>query len=250
VARGVPPTEALADALPPLDLAGLRAGETAGRMDEGLDRLARLHEGEERRARERRSALAYPVLVSLVGALLLPVPDLVAGRVGGAVLWFLVGLVPAALLVATEVAGARGRGPLAGRAAVEEADARALRALAWLADAGVPPAEALPLAGRAGAGGRAARDLARAAEEVARGGPMAPAWREVPPEIASALATGERTGSLSPALERSAEALDDLAAARRRRFAAILPVVVMLVVGGIVAARVLSFYAGYFSRLR
>jgi type II secretory pathway component PulF len=249
VRAGAPPAQALAGALPALDLAGLRAGEAAGRLEESLERLARLHEEEDRRTRARRSALAYPVLVSLLGALLLPIPDLVAGRSAAALGWFALGLLPVAFVVATEVEGRRGRGILAGRAAVEESDARALRALSWLHDAGLPLSEAVPLARLAGQGGRAARDLGRAEAEVARGAPMERAWTEVPAEVASVLSTAERTGTLAPALERAAEALDDSANARRKRLASLLPPLVLLGVGGIVAWRVIGFYAGYFSRL-
>jgi type II secretory pathway component PulF len=245
--RGVAPAEALTPLVPPLDVAGLRAAETSGRMEEALASLASLHEEEDRRRRERRTALLYPLFLAHIGAVLLPVPDLVAGRVGRGLLWSLLVLVPvyAALLFGRL---ARRGGVLVTRAGVEEADARALRGLGWLHEAGVPFGTALPLAARAGAGGRVARDLDRAAQRVSDGLPIAGAWRETPPEVAAALTTGETTGTLADALERSASSLDESAVLRRRRLAAVLPPVVVLGVGLVVAWRVISFYAGYFSR--
>ena len=260
VAQGRPLADSLAPVLPPLDVAGLRAGEASGRLDDALTTLAERHEEERRRDLERRAALAYPLVVAHVAALLLPVPDLVAGRVGAALGWAALVLVPLHLLLwagraarraaERDPAAARGLAALRTPAAVEEADARGLTALAWLVDAGVPLLGALPLAARAGAGGRVAADCVAAASEVAAGRPIAPAFRRSPPEVTVPLATGEASGTLTDACRRAAQALADRALWRRRRFAAVLPVAVTVAIGVVVGARVISFYSQAFSFVR
>jgi type II secretory pathway component PulF len=255
LSRGVGFADALEPHLPPLDVAGLRAGEASGRLSEALKKLAERHEAERRRSLERRGSLAYPLLVAHVAALLLPIPDLVAGRIGAAIGWAALVLVPlhAVLWLSRASRRAAERDP-AGRggilalwrtpAAVEEADARALTALAWLFDAGVPLLGALPLAARAGAGGRVAADCVAAVGEVAAGRPIAPAFRRSPAEVSLPIATGEASGTLSDACRRAADSLAERAAYRRKRFAAMLPVAVTVVLGAVVGVRVLSFYAG------
>jgi type II secretory pathway component PulF len=260
-ARGVGVAEAFAPVVPPLDLAGLRAGEVSGRMEALLRALAERHEEQDRRDRARRGALAYPVFVAHVAAVLLAVPDLVAGNVPAAVGWAALALVPTWLVFGLARAARRAeeRGPdappaawarlLRTRAATEDADARALRALGWLHDAGVPPLSAVPLARRAGAGGRVADDLARVEASVRAGRPMHEGWRDVPPAARARLENGERAGAFSPACAEVARGFEEAAADRRARFAAALKPVAVLVVGAVVAARVISFYAGYFSAL-
>jgi type II secretory pathway component PulF len=249
--RGDVPSEALAAAVPALDVAGLRAAETSGRMEEALSSLAELHAGEERRRRERRAAMAYPFLLAHIGALLLPFPDLVRGRPGAALGWAVLALLPIYVPLALGALARRGKAKaFLSKASVEEADARALRAFGWLHDAGVPYSEALGIAARAGEGGRVARDLGRAEVEVAGGRPLAAAWQETPPDVRSRLLASERTGTLAAALAESAETLEHSAEMRRRRLASVLPPVIVLGMGLVVAWRVIDFYGGYFSRLR
>jgi type IV pilus assembly protein PilC len=265
LARGEPVSRALAGAVPPLDVAALRAAEASGRFEEVLTALSARHEEETRRTRERRSTLAYPVVLAHLGAALLPVPDLVQGHGARGLLWALLILVPVYAWLAYSVAARRAvdrdpdaldRGFLArfkSRAFVEEADARALGALGWLHDAGVPFDEAVRLAARAGAGGRAARDLRDAEAGLRDGRPLSASWRAIPEEARLALTTGERTGSLSAACEAAAADLDERARARRRRFLALAPVGLLLAIGLVIAWRVIAYYAGVFelaNRLR
>jgi type II secretory pathway component PulF len=246
----------------PLDVAALRAGETSGRMEAALTALAVRHETEDRVRRERRASIAYPIFLLHAAALLMPVPDLIAGRVGAALSWAAIALVPlygVFLLVALarraakrdpSLARAGWARPFLGRAWIDEADARALSALGWLYEAGVPLDAAIPLARRAGDGGRVAADLADAGRSVAARRPMSEGgWRSVPESIRSRLINAETTGTLGKACAEGAAWLESSAAARRKRFAAVLPPVVMLLVGGIIAWRVISFYASYFSRV-
>src|SRR5262245_23484431 len=261
IARGLPLHEALAPVVPPMDLAAIRAGEVSGRLGTALRALADRGDAETRRAREQRAALAYPLLVAHVAAFLFAVPDLLTRRYGHALLWAASILVPLHLTLwlarrarreaeeSPSLSGEGWRAVFRTPAAVEEADARPLQALAWLHDAGVPPLEALPLAARAGGGGRVAADLVDAEASVRAGRPMAASLRRTPPEIATALAVGESAGAFSPALSRAATELEERATHRRKRFASMLPVFVTLAVGALVAWRVISYYSGLYRDL-
>ncbi len=262
VASGTSVAEALAPVVSPLDLAAIRAGEASGRMEPALRALAQHHEDEERRRRERWASLAYPILLAHIAALLLPIPDLVAGRGAKALLWVALVLVPLYGVLALASAARRRarkdpslRGApwarlLLGRASVEEADALALLALGWLHDAGVSLPVARSAARTAGAGGRAAADLEDAERAVSEHRPLsAGGWRRLPEAVRSRLENGEETGTLAAACSEGAAWLDSTAAARRKRFAALLPPVVMLALGGLVAWRVISYYAQLYGSL-
>ena len=261
LSRGQALHEALEPVVPPIDLAALRAGEVSGRLGPALRSLADRGEAQVRRDRERRGALAYPLLVAHVAAALFAFPDLWAGRWGRALLWASVVLVPLHLALwlgrkarreaeeSPSLSGAGWRAVFRTPAAVEEADARALQALAWLHDAGVPPLEALPLAARAGGGGRVAADFVDAEASVRAGRPVTSTLSRTPPEIAASLAVGEAAGAFTPSLVRAANDLEERAAYRRKRFAAALPVVVTLAIGAVVAWRVISFYGAMYRDL-
>jgi type II secretory pathway component PulF len=240
VSEGAPLSDALGDAVAPLDLALLRAGEARGALDEALEGLASRHEEARRRRGALRAALAYPVLVAHLAALLLGVPDLIAGRPLAALGWVLLLLVPVHVVL--------WRLRRSGAAAAEH-DAWALDALGALHDAGVPLSEALPLARAAGPGGRVAADLADATTRVARGLDLAGCWRETPPEAAAALRNAERAGALGRECRAWAERwLFDLEMRRKATAARLAPLMV-LGVGAIVGVRVISFYAGIYGDL-
>jgi type II secretory pathway component PulF len=247
VAAGKPLSEALGSLLPGLDVALIRAGETSGRLEQAFEALSQRHDDERRRRGQRRVALAYPLLLAHVGALLLPLPDLMRGRPGQAVLWLLLPLLPIYALLLLSRWKPKGDGPLPHRFPwtnrVEEEDARALDALGSLYDAGVPILEALPLARRAGPRGRAASDLARAEGRVKDGLDLAGAWHALPRTVTAGLATAEKAGSLGAECRAAAERLAFDVEIRRKKLTARLGPVLVLVLGGIIGARVLLFWA-------
>ncbi len=253
VEQGEPLSRALIGAVEPIDLALLRAGEAGGSLEPALEALSRRHEEAHRDRGRRRAALAYPLMLAHIAALLLPLPDLMQRRLGSALLWFLLPLVPLygfwlyARRRPTPDRPLPFRFPFSAR--VEEQDAEALEALGTLYDAGVPLSEALPLARASGPHGRVGRDLVRAESHVARGEPLAAAWRDVPPAQAVGLRTGELTGSLGRECLASAVRLHEDAALRRTRTLAKALPLIMLAIGLIVGARVISFYAGAFRQL-
>jgi len=218
-----------------------------------------------RDASERRTALLYPILLTDIAALLLPLPDLIQGHSGAGLKWSLMVLVPlyALLWITRRRRVAPGTTPgkddhpgtRAPRAkglwtsAVEEADARALTALADGFDAGVPLNELLDLARRAGAGGRVAFDLYRGAPRIRDGEAFAAIWQAVPPQLAQKMNTAEKTGELSQTARRAATQLRFDVETRRKSLAAVLPVIAVFVVGGIIGLRVILFYTSMYSNL-
>ncbi|MFO0933077.1 MAG: type II secretion system F family protein [Planctomycetota bacterium] len=258
---GRPLSEAFDGRVPALDLAGVRAAEVSGRLEATFLDLARRAEETVARERARKAAVAYPFAIAHFAAVLMPVPDLVTGAYGAALGWAALILGPlygwlAYRRAATRAIDATPRGgrpppwtaPLRTRAYVEEADARALRALGWLHDAGVPLLEAVPLAAHAGAGGRMADDLVDAWAAVHAGQPLATAWKRVPHELAATLATGEQTGRLAEACAHEAASLEGTAALRREKRTALMKPLAIVLVGLVIGARVISFYAGMFAQ--
>jgi type II secretory pathway component PulF len=259
--EGRPLAEAFDGRVPALDLAGVRAAEVSGRLEETFLDLARRAEETLARDRARKAALAYPITVAHFAAVLMPVPDLVSGNFGGALGWMALvlgplygGLAYRRIALRAIAATPRGGRPpaftalLRTRAYVEEADARALRALGWLHDAGVPLLEAVPLAAHAGAGGRVADDLVDGWAAVNAGQALETAWRRVPHELAATLSTGEQTGRLAEACAHEAASLDGQAALRREKRTALLKPLAIVLIGLVVGARVISFYAGMFAK--
>ncbi len=253
VRAGSPLSVALCDLVPAVDRAGIRAAESSGRMEELLARLARRHEELDRRRLAERGTLAYPVFMAHLVAFIAMIPDLFVGNTVRALFWALSILVPTHLFLwsrrrlrRADESGEAVSGWLASlrtKAAVEEADARSLTALAWLHEAGVPPLESLPLAAASGHGGRVSADLVDAYNEVSAGRPIHGAWSRIPSDLRSALVTGETTGRLGEACERSARSLDESAAHRREVAFARLKPITVLVLGIFVGYRVISYYA-------
>ncbi len=262
LAGGASLAEALAPAVSALDVALLRAGESSGTLEAALENIASRHEAETRMRGKRKTALAYPVLMGHAAAVLAGFTDVIRGDFGTAALWTLSILLPLyAVLWLTRprrVGAPAGeyhpgtRAPRPGfvmRSAVEEADARALGAFADCYEAGMPLDETLDLAGRAGAGGRAAFDLYRARPRVAEGASLHSAWSSLPEEMAHELRVGEESGELGMAARQIASRLQFAVEQRRKRFASLLPVGVLLLVGAIVAYRVITFYTNVYSGL-
>ena len=260
LAGGTNLAEALEPHVDPLDVALIRAGERSGSLESCLERLAMRYDEESRDTSARRTALTYPVILAHIAALLLPLPDFIQGHFVRGLLWSGMVLLPLyAILwltrrrrVGPDDTGHPGTtAPKANglyRNAVEEADARALTALADGFDAGIPLNELLELSWKAGAGGRVAFDLYRGAPRVKSGDALGTIWQAVPGEIAQRMDVAEKTGELSDTCRHTASRLRFDVEQRRKRLAAVLPVVTMLVIGGIIGFRVISFYVNAYSQ--
>jgi type II secretory pathway component PulF len=257
--------EAFRPVVDPLDLAILQAGERDGSLHRSLTTLADLHEARGRHRSLRRTAIVYPFFLAHLAAVLLPLPDVFAGRWLDGLGWSALVLLPVYAILLLYRVAERPRtapedvdsgeppapSPLRGpwRSSVETADARAMEAFGHLLEAGVPLLDATRLAMRPGWGGRAARDLARVKRAAERGTPMGPCWQELPPELAQRLRSAEEAGDLGRACLDVARELRFRVETRQTRGMAVLPALLLLVVGGVIALRVLSFYAAYFGRV-
>ncbi len=259
IRRGSPLHEVLVPDPAPLDRALIEAGDASGQLGDVLERLATRHELLARTRSSAARALAYPLVLAHVGALLMAVPDWVAGRPIAGLRWSVAvlalawGLHAGARHLLSPGAGTgtprrsvRRRWWNAGR--VLDADVRALLALADAHDAGIRLDRASQLAADAGAGGRVAADLVIGADAVRRGRLLSSAWHATPESIRAELVTAEGAGNLSAACRHGAARLGEDATSWRTRIEAMVPTIGLLAIGALIAARLLAFYADMFSR--
>lgn len=228
----------------------VRAGERGAGLSQALDQAAaQLERDAETRARVR-SALAYPLVVALVGTASVAfivgfvVPRFAAvlgdlGRDLPAATRVLValsevvrayGVVLAAGAIALVAGGAKLAAerreawhawlldvPLVGAIRHALASARAGRTLAALLAGGAPALAALAAAREAAGDAAVAHRLTRARERVREGAALSDALgatRALTPAALELAALGERSGRLAPLLERAAD-LDERTAERR-----------------------------------
>ncbi len=258
---GVGLSEAMAPVVEPLDLALLRAGEHTGGLDEALDHIAARHDAESMEAGRRKTTLVYPVVLAHVAAVLLALPDLIAGNGLAGLVWTAAALGPVYLILwltrPRSVAPGSHAHPgtrmpktnLIMRNAIEEADSRGLTALADCDEGGVPLNETLELVASAGGGGRVAWDVYRAMPRVADGVPLSACWNAIPLEMQEELRTAEEAGELGKSARNLATRLRFGVQMRRQKMASLLPLVVLLVVGGVIAWRVIGFYSNIYGNL-
>ena len=253
------PVHMLLGDVSPLDRALLEAGEATGQLEPTLERLAFRHEALARSRASSLSTLAYPLVLAHVGAVLIAVPDILAGHPWAGLRWSALLAVPVWLLVAF-VRGVLGPGRSSSPGAapqlhwwnagrVLDADQAALLALADAHDAGLPLDRAAQLAAEAGAGGRVASDLRLGAAHVVAGRPLATAWNATPPSIRHELVSGEHAGDLAAACRHGAARFLDDAQSWRSRFQSLVPIIAILLIGGVIAVRVLGYYANIYEQL-
>ena len=153
------PSEALrAAGLPSSHVAAVRAGETTGRLDVVLDRLAHACETRARLLAELWRLAVEPIAAWLVIAFVIPLPTLVSSGTGAYLTSVLpVALVPPVLVaLVRRSAATRWAAPGLGEVMRLSAAARACRTVALLSGAGLP----LPMTLREAADAAAHPDLA------------------------------------------------------------------------------------------
>jgi general secretion pathway protein F len=281
VTQGSPLAEALAEhpnAFPPLYVAMVRAGETAGALDLVLDRLATYTEAQARLVAKVRNALAYPILMTIVSTgivifmlgfvvpkvtrifaeqhqtlplltrLLLGVSTAIADY------WWVGALLLAAGATAALVALRRPSGrlwvdaklltlPGVGAIVSRVAVARFARTLSTLLGNGIPLLAALEVAG-AVAGNRAIQQAIETARTAIReghsiAGPLKHAGI-FPPLLIHMIAVGERSGELEAMLAKVADAYEQEVDTTLGTLTAVLEPVMIVVMGGIVLFIVLA----------
>ncbi len=265
VAAGAPLSEGLRllpDLFPAEDAALLEAGETTGRIEQCLDRLATLEDERRRRAKEAAWQCRLPLLNLHAAALLLPAAFLgLHGRLTfdrwlGTVALVLGPLYAAIALLWRMRRTARGRARLRrwielvpgfGAAARHHRRARFASVLEAAYESGMPIDRGVALAGRAVDG--LATD---GAESVIRQGgtlvaALSPLGLFTAPTLGT-LSTAEQAGDLSGTLRRvaaeEAESGERLLRLATDGFAKLLGIAVLLVV----AAFILQFFFEYYGR--
>jgi general secretion pathway protein F len=266
------------ETFPPLFRASVSAGESAGKLDRILLRLADYAETRDALRRRLLLALTYPLLLTtvalavvtslmvwvvpqVIGVFLqqkqaLPFPTRILVRISDLLASHgltLVAIAIAALILAILVfrrPEVRGRWhasvlrlPLLGRLARATETARFARTLALLVGSAVPLLEALGIAAHVVENATLRSALARAAVRVREGLPFSRALaetREFPPVAVRLVASGEKSGRLD-------EMLFEAAAYQERELEVVLGVAmaalgpgVILLVGGLVLFIVLA----------
>jgi type II secretory pathway component PulF len=263
---------------PEVMLSMVRVGELSGRLDDVLARLAQLFEREDELKAQVRAALAYPLLVLVLGlasagALVafviprlsamfetldqrLPLPTRILCGISSAVgaYWWALAAGIAALVFGIRAAGRRPgfrlwwdrlkmRVPLAGTLIRQAAVARFARALGTLAQADVPIVEALNVAQAAAGNAAVAAVIRQMAGQVQEGDSLAALMRSAeifPPLAVQMAAVGEETGHLDQMLAHVADAYDREVSASTKLMTSLLAPVLILAVAAIVAFLVVS----------
>ncbi len=266
------------DTFPEAFRASVAAGESTGRLDDALTRLADYTESREELGRNIWLALAYPLLLLVVaiaivsGLLVYVVPQVVTVfqnlnqqlplvtriliAVADAVRAFgLAALIVAALAFAgfrfalrrDHVREAWDRFvlklPLFGRLARGADTARATRTLATLIASGVPVLDALALAAQTIHNRPMQLSLKRAAVRVREGGSFARSLAEsglFPPVAVRLIASGEKSGRLDEMLDQAARHQQRELELTLGTLTAVLGPTVILLVGGLVLFIVLA----------
>lgn len=266
------------DSFPDAFRASVAAGESSGKLDEALARVADYTEAREELARKVWMALAYPILLAIVaiaivsGLLVYVVPQVVSvfenlGQELPLVTRILIGiadavrafgLATAIVLLAAFIAfrfalrrdavreawdGFVLRLPLAGRLVRATNTARAARTLATLIVSGVPVLDALALATQTVRSRPMQLAMRRAAVRVREGGGFARALADsgyFPPVAVRLIASGEKSGRLDEMLDQAARHQQREMEGLLGTLTAMLGPLVILFVGGLVLFIVLA----------
>jgi len=263
----------------------VEAGEASGTLDQTLLRLAtHMEQGQAMRAR-LRGALAYPLLVLFTAGIVmaamlvfvvptfaqmfasfgaeLPWPTQLVIRLSeAAIAWgWLLPLI--ALLASVPLLRLWQRHatmrlimdtrllqlPLLGALLTQAATARWARVLATLAQAGLPLADALPIAGQASGNRCMAERSQRLREQLLQGSALAAAMQQqgiFPPLALQLVQTGEASGTLEQMLARIAELCEAELQQLLRTLSTIAEPALMLLLGLLVGGLVLAMYLPIF----
>lgn len=194
--------------LEPFEAALLTLGEESGQLEFMLEALAAFHMRQYRLILAVKKWLAYPMFVSLVAAVILPLPLLfgpglaayLVAAGGGLALWFLAGGA-----IFARLAQRYQRRPAFVRA-------RFARALALTVSAGLPLGRATMLAAESSGDPALVAHLRRVGERALVSQPLTTSLAGAPvmtAELQSALMVAERTGDFSTTLGRLADLYED-----------------------------------------
>ncbi|MFA0784336.1 type II secretion system F family protein [Fervidibacter sacchari] len=268
----------------PLYVSIVRAGEASGELSTVLNWLADYMEREQNRRTQIRSALAYPILLTLVmiaaltfllvflvpryAALFaemgqsLPLPTQILLAVSGFIVkwwWAIVGLI-AALIYAYRLVRRTPKGrlvtdawklrlPLFGKLHLKSAIGRLARALSVLLMGGVPLLEALEVARDVVGNEVLARALDEVRQRVREGERVADHLRRVgvfPPLFTRLVAVGEEAGNLPQSLATVADTLDLEVDSSLKALVSLLEPALILMLGLVVGFVIISLLMAVF----
>jgi general secretion pathway protein F len=281
VIQGNPLHQALARhraVFPDLFINMVQVGENSGTLDEALQRLADFLENQARTRARIQAALAYPVLMTLVGSgvlaflfvfvvpkitrmlqemeMALPWPTLLLINMVDllAAWWWLlaIGLAAGITLLQryrrTETGRLRTdqmllKAPLFGRLLLLIATSRFSRTLGTLLQSGVPLIKALDISRNLLANRVLSLAVESAIVQVQEGGSLAGALREsavFPPMLAQVTAAGEQSGKLEEMLFRVADTYEHQSDLSITGMLSLLEPLMILFMGGVVGFAVLA----------
>lgn len=264
---------------PPFYINMIRAGEASGTLNLVLERLADFNERQQELRTKIRAALAYPILMSLIGSLVLfflitfvipnitdifqemhqtlPLITVLLIVVSGFFksYWWIAATV--AVLVFSSVhyvfaKTTRGQywwdriklnAPLFGAVHRKMAVARFSRTLGTLLQSGVPLLTAMEIVRNVVANRLIADDLQRASQEVEEGMSLSKSLAKsgiFPPMVIEMLSVGEHSGDLEPTLYRVADAYERETEAGVMMMTSLLEPAMILLMGLIVGFIVVS----------
>ncbi len=263
----------------------VRAGEKGGVLEVALRRLAEFLESRAAFTDALVSALAYPVVITTVGAgavvflltfviprfatifedlhqaIPLPTQILLAVSAGVRSHWWLGALAALAAVLAWRVWTGTPEGRLAwnrtllrlprlGALLLKVETARFARTLGTLLRSGVPVMSALTVVGEMMSNEVVGRAVERLAEDVKRGGTLAAglaAHAPFPPLAVHMVRVGEETGRLEEMLLKTADTFEEDVRTELKRLIGLLEPAVILVMGVLVAFIVVAMLLAIFS---
>ena len=263
---------------PDLYINMIQVGENSGTLDEALHRLADFLENQARTRSRIQAALAYPLLMSLVGSgvlaflfvfvvpkitrmlqemeMALPWPTLLLINLVDflADWWWLLAAGLAIIITllqryrSTEAGRLRTdqfllKAPLFGRMLLLISTARFARTLGTLLQSGVPLLKALEIARNLLTNQVLSRAVATAMQRVQEGGSLAAAMRETavfPPMLAQVTAAGEQSGKLEEMLFRVADTYEHQTDLSMTSMLSLLEPLMILFMGVVVGFAVLA----------
>jgi type IV pilus assembly protein PilC len=273
------------DTFDELYIAMTRTGESAGMLEEALERIADQMEKRDSLRRQIRAAMAYPlmiggfavtVLLALVAFLVpvfeevfkdfngkLPAITQISVAMSHAVTgqWYLLMLVTAGTIFAFRKWKRSSWGQFQwdaiklkfpakiGDVIHKIALARWSRTFSGLVHAGVPLLQAIDITAKTAGNAHLERAMDDVKLSVQRGGTIAQPLREsnmFPSMVAHMVGVGEETGNLDGMLGKVADFYEDEVAAVIKALTSILEPVMIMVVGGIVGFIVISMYLPLF----
>ena len=281
VLEGLPLAEAMRreePSFPPIFRAMIAAGENSGSLPNIANRLADLLEKQAQVRSKILSALAYPIVLTMVaisvvtGLMIKVVPKVVEQFDNASVQlptltrvviaisrflaqWWWALALALALLVLLAIRAMRNpairyrtdagilRLPLIGRLIRDIHAASLARTLATMIEARLPLVDGLRLASRTVSNAVQRRALEGIVEQVRAGGSLSTALREAgtfPPLLIYLAASGEAAGQLGPMLERAADYLEREFESFTSAALALLEPAIIIVMGAAVATIILA----------